>query len=639
MQLKSAVIRNYRSIEDSGEVSVEPDVTALVGKNESGKTAALQAMHRLNPIRPGDTYDAVVDFPSRHTRRRKEAKGPIPVCTATFTLSPSEVRQIEDELGPGVLTSAEFTVTSHYGGSRTYTVPTDETAAVRHLIRDLDLPASAADAVNSAATIAQLQRALGAISEPHASVTDVLGRVSEWRDGRLNLRIIDAHLYPRLPKFVYFDEYSIMPGKVSVPDLIRRREAGQLDTGERALLALFSLVGAKLEDFSDVGRHEHLIRELENAANTISDEVFEYWSQNRDLAVELSILTPEADAAAPLNEGPVLQVRVRNSRHRVTVPFDERSRGFVWFFSFLAYFSELEEGAEQDLVLLLDEPGLSLHATAQGDLLRFIDERLAPRHQVIYTTHSPFMLSPRKLSRARTVVDRDREGTKVSSEVFLVDAETAFPLQAALGYELAQTLFVAPDNLLLEGPSDMIYLDALDEAARIAGRPILDPEWVKVPVGGAGKLSSFVSLLGANKLTTAVLMDASTKDGPAVAKLVEAGKLRKHDLVLVSDAVGRDDADIEDLFEPEFYLELVNRAYADELTAPITIEDLPPGPDRIVRRVGAVFAQRGIDRGRLNHYRPAAALQRYQHELLPKLTEATLDRHQALVEQINRVRR
>ena len=70
------------------------------------------------------------------------------------------------------------------------------------------------------------------------------------------------------------------------------------------------------------------------------------------------------------------------------MPFDERSRGFVWFFSFLTYFSNLEEEKTNDLVLLLDEPGTNLHAMGQTDFLRFIKERLANKNQVIYSTHS-----------------------------------------------------------------------------------------------------------------------------------------------------------------------------------------------------------------------------------------------------------
>ncbi|GAA1250320.1 hypothetical protein GCM10009609_12120 [Pseudonocardia aurantiaca] len=128
-----------------------------------------------------------------------------------------------------------------------------------------------------------------------------------------------------------------MPGKVSILDLIRRRDTGTLKRGEIALISLLDIVDADLADFGDMDNHERLIRDLENASASISDEVFEYWTQSDGLAVKLHVLQPEAGAQAPLNEGPILQVRAENHRHRVSVPFDERSRGFVWFFSFLAY--------------------------------------------------------------------------------------------------------------------------------------------------------------------------------------------------------------------------------------------------------------------------------------------------------------
>src|SRR5205085_1708806 len=95
---------------------------------------------------------------------------------------------------------------------------------------------------------------------------------------------------------------------------------------------------------------------------------------------------------APFNNGPNLYIRIANNRHRgVTTPFKQRSRGFIWFFSFLVWFDsvqhQLAHAKEQTrpLILLLDEPGLSLHALAQKDLLRYIDD-LAQRHQVIYST-------------------------------------------------------------------------------------------------------------------------------------------------------------------------------------------------------------------------------------------------------------
>lgn len=637
MQLIKVKVYRFRSVEDSGEVDIQPDVTCLVGKNESGKTGFLQGLYRLAPIESGVAFDEKVDYPSRLTRERKTKDGYLRAVEATFALSAEQLQTIEAELGTGVLPSGQFTVERGYRGDITlYNVVLDEQAAVARLRHGLDLTAAGQTSVEAVTSIADLIKVLTALDEPAADVRALLARMQGWRTQRLTLHVIDEYLAPWLPKLVYFDNYDAMPGKASIPDLIRRRDAGTMTRGDRALLALLTMVGVSPEDFRDADKHEHLIREAENAANSISDEVFQYWSQNRDLRVELKILNPETDAVPPLHEGPILQVRVYNQRHRVSVSFDDRSRGFVWFFSFLAYFSELEEESKsgsRPLVLLLDEPGLSLHATAQADLLRLIEERLAPRHQVIYTTHSPFLVDPRHLERVRTVIDVDDRGTVVSSDVLRADTETGFPLQAALGYELAQSLFVGPDNLLLEGPSDLVYLDVLDHALAADGRETLNPRWVKIPVGGAGKLSTFVSLLGAHKLNLAVVMDASTKDSDAIKKLQATGRLADGALITIGEVIGRPNADVEDLLDPQLYLDLVALTYPSQLPNGLKLAALRSTDDRIVRRVEQHFTERGL--GRLNHYWPAATLLRQQGVLLAQIDAATLDRVEALMRRLN----
>ncbi len=94
--------------------------------------------------------------------------------------------------------------------------------------------------------------------------------------------------------------------------------------------------------------------------------------------------------------------RIHDTKHDVSTALGTRSRGFVWFFSFLAWYSQLRKEGKS-LILLLDEPGLSLHAKAQADLLRYFEEQLEPNYQLIYTTHSPFMVDPMHFERVRIV--------------------------------------------------------------------------------------------------------------------------------------------------------------------------------------------------------------------------------------------
>jgi energy-coupling factor transporter ATP-binding protein EcfA2 len=637
MLLVSTHISYYRSVEDSEKFTVEPDVTCLVGKNESGKTNTAQALFRVNPAESA-TFDEVIDFPARMTAKKKEfpAGEMIPVVVATFRYDDDELARVEADLGPGALTSSEFTVTAGYRkNSKTFGHRYNETAIVEHLTSQLDLGAAAARPLKRAKNVAELLAALKELPEPTSATQALADRISGWRNQDVGYYLIDQYAMPMMPKFVYYADYDTMPGKVSIPDLIRRRDQDQLTRGERALLGLLDMADVNLEDFSRTDQHERLIRELENAGNAISDEVFEYWTQNKDLSVKLSVHPAEDGALPPLNEGPILFIRVDNHRHRATVPFDERSRGFVWFFSFLAYFSKLEEGQTSNLIVLLDEPGLSLHARAQQDLLRLIDERLAPHHQVIYTTHSPFMVSPGQFHRVRTVIDHEKGGSKVSAEIFKADDDTVSPLLTAMGIEMTQTLFIGEHTLLLEGPSDLIYLDVLSDLTETRQLTGLDPRWVKTPIGGSGKLSTFVTLLGANKLNVAVLVDSSTKDTGAVRRLRDNGQLARNGLVEISEFTGGGDADIEDLFDRDFYLELVNRAYASELSQPITPADLTPGDPRVVRTVEAYFKQHGIDGGRFNHYRPAAVLLREQATLLPMIADATINRADRLFTRLN----
>ncbi|MFD1145641.1 ATP-dependent nuclease [Saccharothrix hoggarensis] len=631
MRLVSAHVINYRSVDDSDRFDVEKDVTCLVGKNESGKTATLRALYRLNPVESTATFDEVVDFPAKRSKERKTTKGFIPAVRATFELTDDEIELVTEHFGTEALTTRFLKLQRGYRTGGTFTVAHNEQKMVSHLVNGLD-PTSR-ETIKSTKTIEDFTEALRELPDRPTAANELLTKLDKW--GGTAWKCLHSLLSPKLPKFVYFDDYDSMPGKVSIPDLIRRRDAGSLDRGEQALLSLLGMAGADLEDFHSTNQHEHLVRELENASAGISDEVFEYWSQSNQLAVKLHPFEPEAGAQPPLNEGPILQIRVDNSRHRASVPFDERSRGFVWFFSFLAYFTELEEAAEQDLILLLDEPGLSLHGRAQQDLLRLIDKRLAPKHQVIYTTHSPFMVSADHLQRVRTVIDQDDAGTKVSAEIFKADEDTAFPLYAAMGIEMTQSLFIGEHTLLLEGPSDLIYLDVLSDALTEQGRTGLDPRWVPTPIGGSGKLSTFVTLLGANKIHVAVLVDSSTKDVGAVKRLRDNDQLAKDGLLEISQFTGTKDADIEDLFEPDFYLELVNRAYKQHLTTPIAAGDLNLNDPRTVRRIETYFRDNNIASGNFDHYKPAAKLLREQADLVPNIADITLNRAEQLFTLLN----
>ncbi len=103
-------------------------------------------------------------------------------------------------------------------------------------------------------------------------------------------------------------------------------------------------------------------------------------------------------------------------------------------------------------------------------------------------------------------------GTKVRADILTRDPDTLFPLQGALGYEITQSLFIGKHTLLVEGASDILYLQALSAALKARKRTGLDPKWTMCPTGGIGNVRAFVSLFGGNKLDVAVLADQTKQD-------------------------------------------------------------------------------------------------------------------------------
>ena len=307
-----------------------------------------------------------------------------------------------------------------------------------------------------------------------------------------------------------------MSGEISINQLnADRNTPAGISVGDQVFLDFLEYSGTTLEELTNVRRFEELNARCEAAANRITDQIFEYWTQNDELQIQVLLTEGKPEDKPPFNAGPIARARVENNLHRVSVPFSERSAGFIWFFSFLVKFAQIKK-QQGNVIILLDEPGLTLHGTAQKDLLRYFKEQLEPKHQLIYTTHSPFMVPADNLASVRTVEDvvtvdtrgrKQSQGTKIRSDILTTDPQTNFPIFGAMGFEVAQTLIIGKNILLVEGPSDILYLQAASAVLKKLGRVFLNPAWAICPSGGIDKVMPFVRLFYANKLNIAVLTD------------------------------------------------------------------------------------------------------------------------------------
>lgn len=618
MKLKKIHVTNYRSIDDSEEFEVDP-VTCLVGKNEAGKSAILLALAALNPNEATPVaLDRERDYPRQHLIRYSQIhRDQDAVVTRTvWELDEKEIESITEDVGKGVLTCPLIQVSRRYGGGIEVEAHLDHKAAVKHLCEPFALSASERSMLKSPRSVDELITVLIDLQSPTQKHLRLQAHLHQYGD---TLSRVKHHVVKMLPTFMYVSSYDRMDGAIQIEATRHRIERGEIKRDEHRGSSLFveflEYAGVAIDQISNVATYETFNAMLQAASTDITSQILEYWSQNPDLDVEVRIDQARPGDPAPFNHGTIARARIRNNLHRVDTPFSERSAGFVWFFSFLVKFAQVKKNAKGPIVLLLDEPGLSLHGKAQGDLLRFIDDKLAPSHQVIYSTHSPFMVPADQLRRVRIVEDkvdthttpRKSYGTKVSRDVLQVDSDTLFPLQGALGYEATQALFVGKHTLLVEGPSDILYLTALSVALKVRDRISLDPRWTLCPAGSIDRIMPFISLFAGKELHVAVLSDMAMGTKGKVDKIRQSDILQAGHFFTVADFIDQPEGDIEDIFHPEVYGEIVNRSYALPVDHRVTVEKLEQQTftPRLVKKVEAMFKVMPQTIPMFDHYTPA----------------------------------
>lgn len=575
MKLQAIRVQNYKSIDDSGWVEID-DLTCLIGKNESGKTAFMEAIELLNPaygaeITPYDTYPRS-RWPEYSDRHEED---PDPLVSARLRLEDGERSLLASRVGD--LPSSEVLVTKTYAGELRWAFDVDEAAA----------PEDSVD-----------------------QITDDLG---------------NELLAPELPEFRYVGEYTILDSEVEIGPFIDRQRNGEATASDQVFHSLLSVAGLDIESFAD-GDWERTLTKLEAASAEVTDVVTRYWSQADDLGIDLRSVD-DGDTRK-------LALRVESARHGVSVSFDQRSRGLRWFFSTVCTVSDLR--SSEDVVLLLDEPGLHLHAKAKREFLTFLEREFADEQTLVYSTHSPFMIDTDRAHRTK-LLSKDGDGrTTVLSDPAEADAYTRFPLQNVFELDVMSTVLSRSQLLLLRDATTYKYLYNVSELLEDTDTRGLDYRWTALPIGSLENLE-----------TVRALFDMEDRDVAVVQEGPEAGWSPPENVSVAaveSHADVRGDATIEDVFSEPFYLDLVSRAYAgaladaggdvpDRLTAAELGSVAPEGP--IVERLEAYFEAHGIDGGAFDRSRPAEHLQRHRPEFVEVLDIETKRRFGTFARELN----
>ena len=635
--LKEVKVYKYKCFLNEQKVAIDPKTTTIVGMNESGKTSFLSAIAKTNYFDDSDNdfkFDTTHDYPRNELidfEEDDEDEGKIVSCT--YVIPKELIEQINKELEVDVFNITEFTHNSNYRNSKITLsgIRADDRAFIEHLSKNYELSEPTKKVISELKSIDKVSELKAAeedtdLSAFKAEIAKYANNPTGWNN--LGHHIYITYIRPAMPKFWYFDDYYPLSGKININKMSTSQEMTEQDKTARAL---FELAKIKPQDVlnAQTNEYERFVALLEASANKITKEVFKFWTTNTNLDIEFKI--QEMKNAQNQSEK-YLDIRVKSQRHKITLPLDRRSKGFNWFFSFIVWFSKIQSDKKSDYILLLDEPGLNLHASAQADLLRFITE-LADKYQIIYTTHSPFMVDSAHLNRVRTCLETDA-GSVISDSIQEKDPNTLFPLQAALGYDIAQNLFISKKNLLVEGPADLLYLTFFSNLLHSQKRTGLQDDITIVPVGGLDKVTTFISLLRGSKLGVACLLDTfvDQKGKQKVQDLISQKIIKDKHIRFFDEFVENSNnvADIEDLFDKDEYLKYFNLAFAGEYQE-IKVSDLDNSMPTILKQINKV-----IGKDRFNHYRPANKL----NQLSPKASDfskKTLDRYEKIFIEINKL--
>ncbi len=294
ISLVKAQVLKYKSIEDSTPVQLADDVTVLVGKNESGKTAFLEALHKALPLGAAK-FDYVADYPRKDLvryRPQHEAKNYQRAVELTFRIEKALADKINKEVFGGaeiVSAGSTFTRDTTIANTTTIGFHIDQKAALAELQKPLADLEHKDEVFNGAARLEDALTKIEGLSLPADNRLATFA--AQWRARAIKANgwgLVDGHIWqtylsPALPKFLYFDDYKLLEGKINLPTLVQREAAKQLTDADETAQGLLQLAGTTLQELMSDEGYETAKAKLEAIGLNITQKVFEFWKQNQDL--------------------------------------------------------------------------------------------------------------------------------------------------------------------------------------------------------------------------------------------------------------------------------------------------------------------------------------------------------------------
>lgn len=543
MKLIRYQVTDFRSVENSGWIDCD-DVTTLVGINESGKSNLLLALWKLNPARNGD-IDLLHDLPVSKLSALRDIPEKVKFITAEFEIGEDSAKSISLEAKTTCMAGTKVVVSRFYDGKYTIEFPDGIPPALREE-----------------------------------------GDEDDFNEDEYNNKL-ETVILDEMPKFVYYSNYGNLSTKIYLPYAVKWLK-GETVTGVdvnddqvRTLRVLFDFVQLNPSEILELGQNPKDMAMKRTSGRNSTPTPDEIQQAEKDTE-ERSILLQSASGELTRKfsewwkqgeykfrfeaDGDYFRIWVSDRIRTEEVSLELRSTGLQWFVSFYLIFLVESQESHKNAILLLDEAGLTLHPLAQKDLAGFFEE-LSKENQIINTTHSPFIVDTTNIDRCR-VVYMDKKGYTVASSNLRQGADSLneksiYAVHAAMGLSVSDILLQGCQNIIVEGPSDQHYLNAIKTF--LIKEKMIAPkqEIVFIPSGGVRGVSGVVSIVGSKaEELPYVLLDSDGSGKDAVKKL-HSGlyKDQKDNVIEVKTISEIDNTEVEDLVPFDLLIRGVSRLF------------------------------------------------------------------------------
>lgn len=610
MRLRKFRVRAFRCIHDSSEIKVG-DLAAFIGRNESGKTAILEALMLLNK----DTKVSELDLCDEMA---EELKSEIRIVEGDFELIEKEtglvrekfpnlsdikkVKIFRTQTNPKVqydfgdikisgeadkrINSWENFVEKIYNFVLTIPNPIriklDTTFLEGHAPRTRDAFNSImAEFNNNVYLLASQEKQV--ISTWEQIYRDIEHTYDTLLIGTSERSALENFIEERLhPRFVYFSDYKKILGNIDLDEFLKEtkgvRPKGleyveEFDKAE-TVKNLFYLADLDMDKLEEVQNSpSRLIKLLHNASRKLTERLNPAWKGD-PIHVELRF-----------NPGNILSVVISDIHMDGTVTntglLNRRAEGFKWTFSFIVNFAaETQRSELKEAILLLDEPARNLHPTQQrgiSDLLK----SLAGSNQILYATHSPFMIFDYTPGNLLVVeLDKRKHLSRIYYDYWNADDSTLTPILYGLSRGLVESISdreIGANSrpvIIVETMSDSMYLNAFDKFLKDPNLS-MNPLNI-VPAYNKNSVLPLAIFYRNHDYNTFVLLD-NTEMSRQTSTMLQTNGFKSVQIIFF-ELGGQPKQAIEDLIMDEDYLYAVNQTYAIKLRKEgytnITREDL-----------------------------------------------------------------